>query len=198
MLRLKIARFLTFFIIIIFAIGLFLSNLIDRKEKIYLSLDRYSDTTNVLKGNTLEKYGNVEIHTEVTKEIVINNPDFLINFLAPDPVRFMDNLRILFVIIGGVIFIITFWDFSYQRPFTKQTTLGMRLMTITMFVYITAVILRNYWLTNYLLHQTGQNFRLETPNIIFSAEFLLAALFLRITKVFKKGTTLQQEQDLTV
>ena len=198
MLRLKIARFSRFFFILIFAIGLFLSNLIDRKEKIYLSLDRYSDTTNVLKGNTLEKYGNVEVRTEVNKEIVISTPDILINFLAPDSVRFMDNLRILFVIIGGVIFIITFWNFSYQRPFTKQTTLGMRLMTITMFVYISAIFLRNYWLTNYLLHQTGRNFRLETPNIIFSAEFLLAALFLRITKVFKKGTTLQQEQDLTV
>jgi len=198
MLRLKLARFLAFFIIIIFSIAMLMHNSIDRKERIYISLDTTTDSTNIIGEKTLEKYRNVEVRSVSNKEVVIQNPDFLINFLAPDPIRFIDNLRLLFVIIGGVIFIITFWNFSYQRPFTNQTTLGMRLMTITMIVYFFAIIMRNYWLTNYLLQQTGQHFRLETPNIIFSAEFLLAAFFLRVTKVFKKGTTLQQEQDLTV
>lgn len=198
MLRLKIARFFPFFIIIIMLIGYFLSNLIDRKDRIYISLNTTTDTVNILEGRTLKRYGNIEVHSVENKKITVNKPDLFINFLAPDSVNPMDNLRILFVIIGGIIFVINFWDFSYQRPFTKQTTLGMRLMTITMFVYISAIFFRNYWLTNYLLHQTGRNFRLETPNIIFSAEFLLTALFLRIIKVFKKGTTLQQEQDLTV
>lgn len=198
MIRIKLARFLPFFVILMFAIVLFIGNILDRKGKIYLPLDKYSDTTNILKETTLERFRNIEVRSEVNKEVVISNPGIIINFLAPDPIRFMDNLRILFVIIGGVIFIITFWNFSYQRPFTKDTTLGMRLMTITLFVYISAVIMRNYWLTNYLYQQTGHNFRLESPNIIFSAEFLLAALFLRITRVFKKGTTLQREHDLTV
>ena len=198
MLRIKIARFIPFFIIIIFAIAFVGSNLFDRKEKISLQLDNYSDTNNVSTLNTIQRYNNIEVQTKLYKEIIINKPGIMLGFFAPGRLKFMDNLRLLFVIIGGVIFIITFWNFSYQNPFTKQTTSGMRLLTITMFVYISVIIMRNYWLNNYLLKQTGQSFHLENENIIFSAEFLLSAIFLRITKVFKKGTILQQEQDLTV
>lgn len=69
MLRLKIARFLPFFIIIFFSIMLLINNLIDRKDKVYISLNTTTDSINILGGNTLERYKNTEVHSVVHKKL---------------------------------------------------------------------------------------------------------------------------------
>lgn len=122
----------------------------------------------------------------------------MIKAFAPDKIYFLYGLRLLFIAILGIILSFTFWNFTYQRPFTKQTTLGMLLITICLFVFVSIEILRITWITDYLKNKTGKNFEIDTTYIFFSPEFWLAAIFLRITKIFKKGMKLQQEQDLTV
>jgi len=196
MLRLKIARFLPFFIIILYSVIILGNKLFDQRDNtIYIPLNKYTDT---LQRISLERYGNIEVETAPSREVIIRNPDFLINFLAPDELFIMDNLRLLFFGIGGIILVITFWNFSYERPFTKQTTLGIKLLTIGFFVFISSQLLRNAWLIDYLKQRTGKEFELDTLNIFYNLEFWLGFIFLRITKIFKKGQKLQQEQDLTV
>lgn len=198
MIRLKIARFLPFFIIIIFSVLLLVNKITDRGKAVYISLNTTTDSINTVDIRILQRFGNIEVHAVENKEISINNPPFLIKAFAPDKIYFLDGLRLLFIAIVGIILCFTFWDFTYRRPFTKQTTLGILLITICLFVMISIEIMRNAWLVDYLKDKTGQSFEMDTTNFFFSPEVWLSAIFLRITKIFKKGTKLQHEQDLTV
>lgn len=198
MVRLKIARFLPFLIIIFYSVVLLVNKITDGDKTVYISLNTTTDSINTVGSRILQRLGNIDVHAVENKEISIKNPPFLIKAFAPDELYFLDGLRLLFIAIVGIILCFTFWDFTYQRPFTKQTSLGMLLITICLFVMVSLEILRNGWIVDYLKDKTGQNFEIDTANFFFSPEVWLGAIFLRITKIFKKGTKLQQENDLTV
>lgn len=191
--RLKIARFFPAILILVVAITGIVAILAEREQTpVELLL-----STPVGTADTVQYYGRVAV-VEAQK-IAISRQDFLMAFLAPVSENyFFDGLHLLMVIIICSIGIITFWNFSYYRPFTRQTTLGVRLIANTLLAFCYLFMLRNIWMKDQLQDMTGQKFHLYNYNMIPWWGILLYLLLLRIVKVFKKGHSLQQEQDFTV
>ena len=185
---------LSFFIFIaLFSFSYILYTAINGRETIMIE----GQPSSLIKRDTININSSSKLIINENDQVIINHPKYLAQLLGNENGPFFNCLDLFFEGLASVIIIFTFWNFTYERPFTKKTLLGFRLITFCLFGYYTSNIFRNQYIINYVESVTGKSFtsRADHEFIYF---IFLGALFIRLSKIFNKGNKLQQEQDLTV
>lgn len=117
-------------------------------------------------------------------------------YLAPRPI--IDPIYALLFFLSSIIIVSFFWDFTYKNPFTKKALLGLQIGCGLLIVFMVVNFFRYDWFDEQVKLLTNGQFSYNKPVPIWSPEFWLLIVIIRLIRIFKKGVGLQKDNDLTV
>lgn len=129
--------------------------------------------------------------------IVFLKENSFINFAAPKTEIITDNLYALGVLFLLAFFILTFWQFDKEKPFTQKLINYMGKTEIVLLMMWITNILRHYLINRHILSITNDEYCLDIF-IWGMPEFWLLFIVTSLKSIIKKGLDLQQEQSLTI
>jgi hypothetical protein len=129
-------------------------------------------------------------------QIIIPHPTTTMRCLAPRDE--LDPFYLILITLAAIVWIVFFNDFSYTNPFTRKAHIGVRVGFWLLALFVFLNFWRQSWFDQIIRELTRQEYAYDRPTIIFSPEYLVAFILLRMMWIYKRGMALQKETDLTV
>jgi hypothetical protein len=179
---------ISYVIFILFAGSFFFGAIRNAQNNISAAVLPLYDTA-----DTIQKFERGAIIKAARLEI--DRPGPLMRFLAPG---ITDPLYCLLLLLILIVLMAFFWDFSYEKPFTRKALWGLRILLWLVLIFLFANHQRYDWFDKQVRILTGGAYEFKKPFPLSLPEWLAFFILLRLLWMFKRGVALQKESEFTV